>query len=143
MVERYSQSNIGAMLWLDQSGGSAMYCPQCLVAYREGFTECSDCLVPLLPGKQAPELPDLLEPNLELVVVLDTNDPFALALAKGSLQQAGIPFSVLNGITTLMNDISPSVQKWLQLQVARDREAETRELLAAILEPQSDQGETI
>lgn len=120
-----------------------MYCPQCLVAYREGFTECSDCLVPLLPGKQAPELPDLLEPNLELVVVLDTNDPFALALAKGSLQQAGIPFSVLNGITTLMNDISPSVQKWLQLQVARDREAETRELLAAILEPQSDQGETI
>ena len=120
-----------------------MYCPQCLVAYRDGFTECSDCLVPLVAGTQAPELPDSLEPNLELVVVLDTNDPFAFGLAKGSLQQAGIPFSVLNGITTLMNDISPSVQKWLQLQVARDREAETRELLAAILEPLSSKDESI
>ena len=119
-----------------------MYCPQCLVAYREGFTECSDCLVPLVPGTEAPERPDSLEPNLELVVVLDTNDPFAFALAKGALEQAGIPFSILNGITTLMNDISPSVQKWLQLQVARDREVETRELLTAVLEPQPEKDET-
>ena len=27
-----------------------MYCPQCRVEYFEGFTECSDCRVPLLAG---------------------------------------------------------------------------------------------
>ena len=58
----------------------------------EGFTECTDCQIPLQPGAQAPEFPDPLEPNLGLVVVLDTNDPIAFALAKGCLQQAGIPF---------------------------------------------------
>ena len=113
-----------------------MYCPQCRVTYREGFTECSDCQVPLVAGS-IPKLLDLSDPNLQLVVVLDTNDPFAFALAKGTLEEADIPFSVLNGITTLMNDIGPSVQKWLQLQVARDREVEVRELLAAVLQPQS------
>ena len=27
-----------------------MYCPECRCEYREGFTECSDCHVPLLAG---------------------------------------------------------------------------------------------
>lgn len=30
-----------------------MYCPKCKTEYREGFKECSDCGVDLVPGKYA------------------------------------------------------------------------------------------
>src|SRR5262249_22330175 len=49
-----------------------MYCPQCRVEYRDGFTECPDCHVPVLGGTSPPETADrqaeareLLEPLLE------------------------------------------------------------------------------
>lgn len=73
--------------------------------------------------------------NLELVVVLDTNDPYALALAEGCLREAEIPFFALNQITTLVNDVDPFARKWRRIQVGRDREAEAREIIAAALQP--------
>ncbi len=73
--------------------------------------------------------------DLELVVILDTNDPYAFALAEGCLREAEIPFLVLNQITTLVNDVDPFARKWLRIQVARDREAEAREIIAAALQP--------
>jgi hypothetical protein len=73
--------------------------------------------------------------DLELVVVLDTNNPYALALAEGCLREAGIPFFELNQITTLVNDVDPFARKWRRIQVAHDREAEAREIIAAVLEP--------
>ena len=72
------------------------------------------------------------------MVVLETNDGFALALAKDLLQEAGIPYFVLNQITTLVNDVDPMLRKWVRIQVARDREAEARELVASLLQPQPD-----
>jgi len=75
-----------------------------------------------------------VDPNLELVVVLETNDPFAVALAKGLLDEAGIPFFVLNEITMLVTDLDPMLRKWVRLQVARDREAEARDLLESMLQ---------
>jgi len=71
-------------------------------------------------------------------VILETNDGFALALAKDLLQEAGIPYFVLNQITTLVNDVDPMLRKWVRIQVARDREAEARELVASLLQPQTD-----
>ena len=63
-----------------------MYCPQCGIEYRDGFTECADCHVPLLAGT-APEQPgDRFDPALGLVIVLETNDPVQLAMAKGLLE---------------------------------------------------------
>ena len=73
--------------------------------------------------------------NLDLVVVLDTNDPYAFAVAEGCLREAGIPFFVLNQIATLVNDVDPFARKWRGIQVARDREAEAREIIAAALQP--------
>jgi len=70
------------------------------------------------------------------VVVLETNDGFALALAKELLKEAGIPYFVLNQITTLVNDVDPMLRKWVRLQVARDREAEARELVASLVQSQ-------
>lgn len=76
------------------------------------------------------------DPNLNLAVVLETNDAFAVALAKGLLEEAGIPFLIQNGISMLINDVDPMLRKWIKLQVASDREGEARELLAT-LEPQA------
>jgi hypothetical protein len=106
-----------------------MYCPQCLVEYRDGFTECSDCHVPLSAGTPPPELVAPFDPTLDLVVVLETNDRIQLALTKGLLEDAGIPFFVLGQIATLVQDVDPFLHKWVRVQVPRDREAEVRELL--------------
>ncbi len=112
-----------------------MYCPQCRVEYRDGFTDCSDCQVPLLAGTPPPEPPDGFDPSLDLVVVLETNDSIQLAMTKGLLEDAGIPFFVLGQITTLVTDVDGFLHKWVRVQVPRDREAEAKELLETLLQP--------
>jgi len=111
-----------------------MYCPQCLVEYREGFTECSDCHVPLAAGPP-PEANARFDPSLDLVIVLETDDPMQVGLAKGLLEDAGIPFFVLGDITTLVNSVDGLLHKWVRFQVPRDREAEAKELLEQMPEP--------
>lgn len=112
-----------------------VYCPQCLAEYRDGFTECSDCRVPLLAGIPPPEPPSGFDPALDLVVVLETNDGIQLALVKGLLEDAGIPFFLLGQITTLVTDVDGFLRKWVRVQVPRDRESEVRELLASMVQP--------
>lgn len=112
-----------------------LYCPQCRVAYRAGSAECSDCKVPLLDGAPPREAPDAFDPALGLVVVLETNNGIQLALARGLLQDAGIPFFVLGQIATLVQDVDPFLRKWVRLQVPKDREVEARELLEPLLKP--------
>jgi len=77
------------------------------------------------------------DPTLDLVVVLETNDGFQLALVKGLLEDAGIPFYILGQITTLVTDVDGFLKKWTRVQVPRDREAEARQLLEDLtpLEP--------
>ncbi len=106
-----------------------MYCPQCLVEYRDGFTECSDCHIPLSPGTPPPESAGPFDPTIGLVVVLETNDLIQLALAKGLLEDAGIPFFALGQIATLVQDVDPFLHKVVRVQVPRDRETEAREVL--------------
>ena len=110
-----------------------MYCPKCRCEYRDGFAECSDCHVPLLAGGPAEEPVSRFDPALGLVVVLETNDRIQLALAKGLLEDAGIPFFVLGQIATLVQDVDGFLHKWVRVQVPRDREAEARELLDELL----------
>ena len=113
-----------------------MYCPQCLTAYREGFTECAECHVPLAAGTPPPENLEF-DPDLDLVVVLETNDPVQASMAKGLLEEAGIPFYTLGQIATLIQDIDPFLKKWVRIQVPRDRESEAREILEPLLEPET------
>ena len=112
-----------------------MYCPQCGCEYRDGFSECSDCRVPVLAGTPPQKTAD---PALGLVVVLETNDAFQLALVKGLLEEAGIPFFILGQITTLVTDVDGFLKKWVRVQVPRDREAEARELLAELRQSESE-----
>ena len=70
-----------------------------------------------------------MEPVADLVVVLETNNRIQLAMAKGLLEDAGIPFFVLGQIATLVQDVDAFLHKWIRLQVPRSREVEARELL--------------
>ena len=118
-----------------------MYCPQCQCEYREGFTECADCRVPLLPGTAPEEAADSFDPNLDLVVLLETNDRIQLALVMGMLEEAGIPYYILGQIATLIQDVDGFLHKWVRVQVPRDREGEARELMEAIMQPAAIPGE--
>ena len=117
-----------------------MYCPECGVQYRDGFTECSDSQVALLSGTGGPNSPDPFDPNLELVVVLETSDRIELAMAKGLTEDAGIPLFVLGQIATLVQDVDGFLRKWVRLQVPRDREGEAREILEQVQQPVPEEG---
>jgi hypothetical protein len=115
-----------------------VYCPKCLCEYRDGFTECADCQVPLLAGISPEEPASLFDPNLDLVVVLETNDRIQLAMTKGVLEDAGIPFYILGQIATLIQDVDGFLRKWVRVQVPRDREAEARELLEQLRQAEGE-----
>jgi hypothetical protein len=82
-------------------------------------------------------VPDSFDPDLDLVVVLETSDRILLAFAKGLLEEAGIPFYVLGQIATLIQDVDGFLHKWVRLQVPRDREAEARELIEGLLQAET------
>lgn len=82
-------------------------------------------------------MPDSFDPDLDLVVVLETSDRILLAFAKGLLEEAGIPFYVLGQIATLIQDVDGFLHKWVRLQVPRDREAEARELIEGLLQAET------
>jgi len=80
---------------------------------------------------------------MKLVTVLATCDEFAAKLAKASLEEAGIEHFIIDG--TYGHDIEfptafpigayPIVPSCRLIQVAREDEAEARELLAPLKHP--------
>jgi hypothetical protein len=71
----------------------------------------------------------------EPVIVFETGDPLQLAMAKGLLEDAGIPFFVEGQIATLVQGVDGLLHKRVRLQVPRDCEAPARELLQQLLRP--------
>ncbi|RPJ81987.1 MAG: DUF2007 domain-containing protein [Acidobacteria bacterium] len=67
-----------------------MICPNCKAEYREGYTVCSDCEVPLVERLEAEDEPP--EPEMELVTVFDTGEPADVLVAKSILEAEGIDF---------------------------------------------------
>jgi len=66
-----------------------MYCPKCKGEYREGFTQCADCQIPLvgeLPQSESDDAP------IDLVEVLSTADPGLIAFVKSVLEAEDIPY---------------------------------------------------
>jgi hypothetical protein len=80
--------------------------------------------------------PSRFDPALDPVIALVTNDQIKLAMAKGLLESAEIPFVVWSEIATLVTDADPLLHKWVEIQVPRDREPEARQVLGPILEPE-------
>ena len=130
-----------------------MYCPQCLTEYRDGFFECADCRVPLAPGPP-PEGVDEPQPvfggagrppyngELELVTVLETEDPFALALAQAALEEVGIEYLVVAGSDKEVPDavrLDPQARHHhpYRVQVTVECRGKARELLEPLEQPLS------
>ncbi|HEY1756675.1 MAG TPA: DUF2007 domain-containing protein [Bryobacteraceae bacterium] len=65
----------------------------------------------------------------DLVMVLETNDQIQLAMAKGLLEDSGIPVLLTGQISTFMQEIDGLLRKVVGIRVPRDRFAEAQELL--------------
>jgi Putative prokaryotic signal transducing protein len=135
-----------------------MHCPQCLTEYRDGFIECADCRVSLSSGPPPDSNSNLASGSqpesdvhvhnhdVHLVTVFETGDPFALTLAKASLEDAGIEY-VMEGDDQRTTGAFPGAfgigairfGGWSsRIQVAQESEAEARRLLEPLQTPDSD-----
>ena len=61
-----------------------------------------------------------------LVVVLETNDQIQFAMAKGLLEDAGIPLFVQGQLATLYQSVDGFLRKWVRVQVPEDRAVEAK-----------------
>jgi hypothetical protein len=84
-----------------------------------------------------PEMPD---PQLDAVVVFESNDAFAISLAKGSLEDSGIPFLMEGDETAARLMLGPIMFPSCRFLVPKDREAEARELLEPLGFPREEEG---
>jgi hypothetical protein len=86
-----------------------------------------------LPQRFGFDLPDALAGDVEFLtdffegVLALAADRIQLALVKGLLEDAGIPFFALGQIAT--QDVDPFLHKVVRVQVPRDGEVAARELL--------------
>lgn len=65
-----------------------MFCPKCRLEYKEGFTTCSDCNVPLVSELLPESGPDFVDYK----EVLYTNSPSDRALISSILDAEGITY---------------------------------------------------
>jgi len=116
-----------------------MFCPQCRSEYREGFTRCDDCDLPLVAT--LPPLPAVGDPSgRDLVTVFETGDPGLLAMAHSLLDESQVPHITqgealqdLFGVGRLGTGFSILAGP-VHIQVERERAEEVRTLLAHLEE---------
>ncbi len=108
-----------------------MFCPRCGAEYRDGFTECSHCRMALIPAV-APESADS---QPEPVDVFESSDPFASGLARGLLEEAGVPFCMEGDETTARLGLGGIMFPSCRFLVSKDEEEEARELLEQLQAP--------
>jgi Putative prokaryotic signal transducing protein len=113
-----------------------MFCPECRLEYREGFTRCSDCDVGLVW-----QLPKPSEPDLELVKVFETGNPALIGVIESLLDDAEIDFLTKGaGIQELIGGGRfgtgvNTVLGWVEFWVREDQESAARELIHDFAEP--------
>jgi hypothetical protein len=104
-----------------------MFCPKCGCEYREGFTECADCRVPLTDEAPPPE-PGPKPEYADFVSVMATSNLMDIAIIKAILSEEEIPF-FFDGEG--YNMIQPFVQP-ARLFVPRDRAEEAVKVLKTL-----------
>ncbi len=98
-----------------------MFCPVCEEEYREGFSECAECKVPLVDALPSPEPSEpFSDEEVEWVTVLYTSDLDLVSVAKSLLDSEGIPY-LASG--EALAEVSA------RLQVRKEDEEEVRGLL--------------
>jgi len=102
-----------------------MYCPNCGCEYREGFTECADCRVPL---QETPPPPEPQPEYADFIPVMATYNIVDISIIKGTLESEDIPH-FFEGET--FNSVRPLVQP-ARLFVPKDRAEEAIEVLKGL-----------
>ncbi len=112
-----------------------MYCPECGAEYREGYEQCADCRVPLVPERPEPD-----REITDWVIVHETSQTDVLPVIKSLLRSAEIPFQtrgedLLNLFPSeALGPLYTRHSAEVQLVVPPDRAEEARELLTAEFE---------
>ena len=70
-----------------------MFCPQCTVEYRDGFTECADCKIPLAQ-ELPPQPPDPKVEYRDLHEVIISFNPGEISFIKSVFDSENIPYLV-------------------------------------------------
>jgi hypothetical protein len=102
-----------------------MFCPECGCEYREGFTECADCHVPL---QDTPPPPEVEPEYVDFIPVMATYNIMDISIVKGALESEDIPH-FFEGET--FNVVRPLVQP-ARLFVPRDRAEEAVAVLKTL-----------
>ena len=118
-----------------------MYCPKCGAEFREGFFECSDCLVPLvenLPLEDPKPIVENLPPEepkptiasecIKFKNIKKSTDMGDIAIIKSILDDYKIKYSIYNEFLA-----SPFAKDEYRLMVSKDQVQEARELLKDFL----------
>ena len=71
------------------------------------------------------------EAELEALIRTGITNPIGIGLAESLLQEAGIPFFVMDQNTAARQE-SGNFFGWLSVRVPREREAEAREILRSV-----------
>ncbi|MCC6862895.1 MAG: DUF2007 domain-containing protein [Bryobacterales bacterium] len=104
-----------------------MFCPQCRMQYPER-ADCPECRIPLVENLPAGGADYVA---LDVLIRTDLADPIAIALAKSLLEEAGIPFFVMDQNIAARQE-SGNFFGWWSLRVPREREAEAREIVESV-----------
>lgn len=100
-----------------------MFCPECKSEYREGFTVCSTCQVPLVD-----ELPAAAEPELvEFEEILQTYNAADVAFIKSLMESEGIVYVFQGDSFNQIPSVIPA-----RLLVRKDQVDLAREVLQDI-----------
>jgi hypothetical protein len=110
-----------------------MFCPECGEEYRQGFTECAECHVPLTDGPPPAETSgeDHAGGDLDVLVRTALWGPVAIGLAKTLLEEAGIPYFAMDQNVPARQESGNFIGRW-DVRVPRDRGAEAREILHGV-----------
>jgi Putative prokaryotic signal transducing protein len=79
-----------------------MYCPQCKSEYREGFTTCSECQVPLVAELSEEDETVEGEEDSGIKILLETSHPTDLEPLILKLEEQGIPYILQSGTALSM-----------------------------------------
>ena len=107
-----------------------MHCPQCGRKYRDRVTQCSVCQMALAPG-----VPSAATEAAPEVMIFESSNPFLTAMARGALEDSGIPFRMQGDETYTRQMMGPLMFSPNRFFVTQDREAEARDLLQQLEAP--------
>lgn len=101
-----------------------MFCPLCKAEYRDGFTHCSDCRIPLMPAKQEADA-------ARVVRVWKGGDKYEFDLILDALHDAEIPLHFREHV-----NVGPAIRAgfWPLLPLGRPKKAFDTEFEVNVLQ---------